>query len=110
PERETPVGWSGIRISTVPYFGWGRMSQWIAVYEATTPESQNRLTSASHSDHDAKRGGAPWRGSRPRISARVDSIPVCSPSNHGEFADRARTSGSHGTRCWTTRKHVSASG
>ena len=57
----------------------------------------SRSTHASHSAYDANAGGAPARGSSASTGARFDAIPVSSPANHGEFADSASTTGSHGS-------------
>ena len=55
-----------------------------------------RSTHDSHSAYEANAGGAPARGSSASTGARFDAMPVSSPANHGEFAESASTTGSHG--------------
>ena len=80
-------------------------------YAGDDARVENRAISRSQSDHDSNRGGAPWRGSRPRISARVDSSPVRSPLEprrvRGEREQRPAATGERApSRAGTSRRRA----
>ncbi len=52
----------------------------------------------------------PARGSSASTGARFEAMPVSSPAYHGEFADSASTTGSHGRIASRQRQHSSADG
>ena len=70
----------------------------------------SRSTHDSHSAYDANAGGTPARGSSASTGARFEAIPVSSPAYHGEFAESARTTGSHGTIASRQRQQSSGEG
>lgn len=93
------AGTSVTRTSRVGSLAEGRTSQKIVPGSTSAPQSVSAAMSRSKSATESKYGGGPATGHFPQVSVRQLAYPVSRPSQNGEFAMSAISTGSHG-RTW----------